>query len=185
MYDPTMMRFTTRDPAEGTFAEPLTLHKYLYCLNDPANRVDLSGAYWDAPWWAQYEFWSEMGSEVIKGAAAAADGFNPIPFLNVFESVYANADGSVDPIYKKSRLMGSGSRLALSLALNTWAVDKLLAGSSATGGAATIAERLFIGAVWKGQLVKNSLSMTAATAMVLVEAAGCMDNILDFLEVFD
>ena len=185
MYDPTMMRFTTRDPAEGTYAEPLTLHKYLYCLNDPANRVDFSGAYSDAPWWGQWEFWSEFGNEVIKGAAAAADGFNPIPFLNMFESVYANADGSVDPIYKKSRLMGSGSRIALSFAVNTWAVNQLLAGSSATGGAATIAERLFIGAVWKGQIVKNGLGMTAATAISLFSVAGATDNILDFLDVFD
>jgi hypothetical protein len=37
------MRFTSRDPVKGKQKEPLTLHKYLYCLNDPINRVDLSG----------------------------------------------------------------------------------------------------------------------------------------------
>ncbi|MFA5239684.1 MAG: RHS repeat-associated core domain-containing protein [Phycisphaerae bacterium] len=30
-YDPQLMRFTGRDPVEGNYEEPLTLHKYLYC----------------------------------------------------------------------------------------------------------------------------------------------------------
>ncbi len=43
MYDPTMMRFTTRDPEKGEYEEPLTLHRYLYCGNDSINRIDLDG----------------------------------------------------------------------------------------------------------------------------------------------
>ena len=43
MYDPYIYRFTSRDPVLGEFKEPLTLHKYLYCLNDPLNRIDPSG----------------------------------------------------------------------------------------------------------------------------------------------
>ena len=42
-YDPHITRFTARDPVFGKFKEPLTLRVYLYCLNDPVNRVDLSG----------------------------------------------------------------------------------------------------------------------------------------------
>jgi len=42
-YDPAMMRFTSRDPVKGEQDEPLTLHKYLYCLNDPIDRIDPSG----------------------------------------------------------------------------------------------------------------------------------------------
>ena len=42
-YDPAMMRFTSRDPVIGERTEPLTLHQYLYCINDPANRTDISG----------------------------------------------------------------------------------------------------------------------------------------------
>ena len=42
-YDPTLMRFTSRDPITGKFSEPLTLHKYLYCSNDPMNNIDLTG----------------------------------------------------------------------------------------------------------------------------------------------
>jgi len=43
MYDPAMMRFTGRDPVEGEYEEPSTLHKYLYVANDPLNKTDLTG----------------------------------------------------------------------------------------------------------------------------------------------
>ena len=42
-YNPTLARFTARDPAFGIPEQPLTLHKYLYCGNDPVNRMDLTG----------------------------------------------------------------------------------------------------------------------------------------------
>jgi len=45
MYDPTMMRFTTRDPAKGKRKEPLTLHNYLYCYNNSVNRTDVNGEF--------------------------------------------------------------------------------------------------------------------------------------------
>jgi len=44
-YDPTMMRFTSRDPVKGRYQEPLTFHKYLYCLNEPIGRTDLMGLF--------------------------------------------------------------------------------------------------------------------------------------------
>jgi RHS repeat-associated protein len=43
-YDPAMMRFMTRDPVRGQIREPLSLHRYLYCLNEPSNNIDSSGA---------------------------------------------------------------------------------------------------------------------------------------------
>ena len=45
MYDPALGRFTSRDPVFGKNREPLTLHKYLYCVNNPINRVDLTGEF--------------------------------------------------------------------------------------------------------------------------------------------
>jgi RHS repeat-associated protein len=38
-------RFMTRDPIRGSFNEPMTLHPYLYCLNDPINATDPSGEF--------------------------------------------------------------------------------------------------------------------------------------------
>jgi len=38
-------RFTTRDPVRGSFKEPMSLHAYLYCLNDPVNRTDPTGEF--------------------------------------------------------------------------------------------------------------------------------------------
>jgi RHS repeat-associated protein len=43
MYAPALMRFTGRDPVRGRFQEPLTLHRYLYCQNDPLNNFDPTG----------------------------------------------------------------------------------------------------------------------------------------------
>ena len=42
-YDPILARFTSRDPVLGTFENPMTLHAYLYCVNDPINNWDPSG----------------------------------------------------------------------------------------------------------------------------------------------
>ncbi|MHC4124953.1 MAG: RHS repeat domain-containing protein, partial [Planctomycetota bacterium] len=45
-YDPVLFRFTSRDPVEGSFKEPLNLHMYLYCNDDPINRTDPTGELW-------------------------------------------------------------------------------------------------------------------------------------------
>ncbi|HUW20596.1 MAG TPA: RHS repeat-associated core domain-containing protein [Sedimentisphaerales bacterium] len=42
-YDPNLARFTSRDPVFGKFEEPLSLHRYLYCQNQPISRTDPLG----------------------------------------------------------------------------------------------------------------------------------------------
>ncbi len=42
-YDPQLMRFTAIDPVTGKFKQPMTLHRYLYCLNNPINMTDPDG----------------------------------------------------------------------------------------------------------------------------------------------
>jgi len=44
-YDPHIGRFTTRDPVFGQFEDPLSLHAYLYCINEPVNRLDPDGKF--------------------------------------------------------------------------------------------------------------------------------------------
>lgn len=46
-YDPVLMRFASRDPKEGEYEKPLTLHPYLYCLNGPINHSDPTGRFYD------------------------------------------------------------------------------------------------------------------------------------------
>jgi RHS repeat-associated protein len=48
-YDPHIARFTARDPIFGDFEEPLTMHVYLYCLNNPVDYVDPSGEILETP----------------------------------------------------------------------------------------------------------------------------------------
>ncbi len=43
MYDPILSRFTSRDPVYGQLKEPLSLHEYLYCSNNPVNKIDPRG----------------------------------------------------------------------------------------------------------------------------------------------
>jgi RHS repeat-associated protein len=42
-YNPHIARFTSRDPVKGSFKVPLTLRQYLYCINNPVNRIDPAG----------------------------------------------------------------------------------------------------------------------------------------------
>ncbi len=45
LYSPYMARFNGYDPVLGDFKEPLTLHQYLYCWNDPINAIDPDGRF--------------------------------------------------------------------------------------------------------------------------------------------
>jgi RHS repeat-associated protein len=45
-YYPRIQRFTARDPVAGKFDEPMSLHAYLYCRNNPSNSTDPTGL-WD------------------------------------------------------------------------------------------------------------------------------------------
>jgi RHS repeat-associated protein len=42
-YHPHIYRFTSRDIVTGQFDNPLSLHKYLYCQNEPINKIDPLG----------------------------------------------------------------------------------------------------------------------------------------------
>lgn len=63
MYDPVLMRFTARDPVRGKFKDPITLHKYLYCGNDPINRTDPDGRFFGL---ADLLVANTMGSQLRK-----------------------------------------------------------------------------------------------------------------------
>jgi hypothetical protein len=80
MYDPPLMRFIYRDPVFGKFEEPLTLHKYLYCGNDPINGVDPEGL------WVVYVTGTVMGSFAWSGVLQSGfifDANGNIALMNV------------------------------------------------------------------------------------------------------
>jgi len=47
-YDPASARFLSPDPAPALAGDPRTLDRYMYCMGDPVNYYDPSGAYHDA-----------------------------------------------------------------------------------------------------------------------------------------
>ena len=69
-YDPHIARFTSRDPVKGKAFEPLTLHVYLYCLNDPVNRIDPDGEF---AWLAARLFIGAVVGTLSSGAASDWD----------------------------------------------------------------------------------------------------------------
>ncbi len=84
-YDPTMMRFTSRDPKEGDEFNPLTIHKYLYCANEPVNRVDKKGE--------DFALICTLGSIIIGEALRRSD-------LDAKYAVYAYIVGAVGTMYE-------------------------------------------------------------------------------------
>jgi len=75
-YDPILFRFTSRDPVTGNYQEPMTLHAYLYCLNNPVNRTDPQGRF-----------------------SFSIGGFLSAVSIGLFYTSYANAPGQDDYIY--------------------------------------------------------------------------------------
>jgi len=76
-YDPHIGRFTSRDPVFGKSKEPMTLHVYLYCLNNPINRTDLTGEFSFAEIKTSSLVSGLMGGifrGYLKGARAAVSG---------------------------------------------------------------------------------------------------------------
>jgi len=90
-YDPHISRFTARDPVLGRLQEPLTLHVYLYCINDPVNKIDPFGrdyidfnftwAYGMVPGMLQGAIigggasWNPVGAGIGAGVGMALGGF--------------------------------------------------------------------------------------------------------------
>jgi len=42
-YDPEAGRFIMKDPVEGSLGNPITQNSYIYCANDPVNKIDPAG----------------------------------------------------------------------------------------------------------------------------------------------
>jgi len=75
MYDPVLMRFASIDPVKGKFRWPLTLHPYLYCLNEPINHIDPNG-----------QLALNVANSVLTGSALYAHGIDLAIYAVAFEN---------------------------------------------------------------------------------------------------
>ncbi len=87
-YLPEWGRFLSRDAIEGTPIDPLSLHKYLYCSDDPVNRIDPSGL-------ADFNIASLTASIGTIMARAANTAINVLPIANrITIALYEGISGS-------------------------------------------------------------------------------------------
>ncbi|GIV08587.1 MAG: hypothetical protein KatS3mg019_0678 [Fimbriimonadales bacterium] len=79
-YDPAVGRFLQQDPWLGSLYAPLTLNAYGYCVNDPVNAVDPSGAIIETLWDVGnviYDIWTGSWDDLVLDAAALLIPFIP------------------------------------------------------------------------------------------------------------
>jgi RHS repeat-associated protein len=100
MYAPVLGRFTSRDLIWGDYDQPLTLHKYLYCTNDPVNKFDPTGldAYllWDPeggpdffgdPWFGHVDVAVDLpDGSVLVGGASWFGLDRPVPMESLYRA---------------------------------------------------------------------------------------------------
>jgi RHS repeat-associated protein len=92
-YKPELMRFTSYDSVMGKFEEPLSLHRYLYCENDPINRFDPLGLFYLPYGQTDYDF--DMTQNIIN----YFDKFiMSDPITGPFRAFYMNF---LDPVDKR------------------------------------------------------------------------------------
>ena len=136
-YNPFLARFTARDPVFGDYEEPLTLHKYLYCLNDPINKRDPDGRF---AWLAARLFVGAVYGAISSGygsdwnakamslgaAAGAVSAILPAKFSSVILGAGLSSLSSSYANYQKT----GDSRLASYSGLTAFAGGALAGGLS-------------------------------------------------------
>jgi len=134
------MRFTARDPADGKFKEPLTLHKYLYCINSPTTYVDLNGEEFSLP--------SLLTRAVVGGAIGGisshydSDGDTSATLLGIGTGAFSGAmPGMISGAIAGSILGGIQSGYNAYVSGGNWLAQGLVgtvAGAASAGAGAYI-----------------------------------------------
>jgi RHS repeat-associated protein len=81
-YNPNTGRFLSRDPDDGKFWDPKTLHKYLYANGDPINQSDPSGR------GAIFEYEFNIGNITYKIALHSAHHYWALPIIKTLWCVH-------------------------------------------------------------------------------------------------
>ncbi len=109
-YDPELMRFISRDPVRGKFRDPLSLHRYLYCLNNPANMIDPDGRLAILDTLSTNATLARIGATTATiGRGLLGEVRNMVNALNFFAKVGEEmlAVGSIDGYIASSRMLSA------------------------------------------------------------------------------
>ncbi|MCK5602829.1 RHS repeat-associated core domain-containing protein, partial [Candidatus Pacearchaeota archaeon] len=143
-YDPGIYRFTARDPVKGTFKEPMSLHAYLYCLNDPTNRIDLAGtmSFGEVLTTTGVKAFlaKALTSQIFKGAVAGA--VNGAMFRGII-SGYSSGDGKWDWDKARSGMLKGAAFGAI--------------GGGVTGGLASLSSAGYLYAAFEQSAIAQGL----------------------------
>jgi RHS repeat-associated protein len=154
-YNPRIGRFTSRDAVFGKSHQPLNLHKYIYCANDPVNRVDFGGR----------SFWN------IFGALSAGTAVHSAAIYTVATGVWYDNDTLIDTGIFMEQLvapaMYAGAALGPLLPKVPGALTKAAVG------------------IWEGVTAGVSAVSGGATAVAKGLSYWAMANPYEFVSVID
>ena len=113
-YDPQLLRFTSRDPVFGGYEDPMTLHRYLYCANDPINRIDPKG-----------EFLMMM--DLLLGTSEAMSFTADYEGSKDYEGVLKSARGICDMVSTRYQMLDDLMGISMG-STDTASLDAIIAG---------------------------------------------------------
>jgi len=100
-YMASVGRFITLDPLRGIPTDPITLHRYLYTHNNPANVVDPSGL----QWWKDWRIWGAGG--LVTGAASSFIEWVGRRCVSILEKSREELKIEARPCWEKARTEGA------------------------------------------------------------------------------
>jgi len=112
MYDPQLMRLTSIDPIRGKFEHPINQNVYLYCANDPLNRIDPSGEMWATQGWATAMTGGIIGGYGMHTAAIAVTAAGVATGNDVLLELGIAMENMVAPAIVVGGIVGAGGPLA-------------------------------------------------------------------------
>jgi RHS repeat-associated protein len=164
-YNPGIARFTSRDPAGREWMTPLTLQRYLYCENDPLNRVDPTGRL----------FWN------VFGAISAGTAVHSAAIATVAEGVWYDndmlIDAGIEMEYYVAPAMLFGTIMGPLLPEVPGAVLKMWEGATAMAGTAYAGAHAMADAISYWAITHLSTYEIISTCDAINQFSGALDFI--------
>ena len=121
MYSPYLSRFNGYDPVYGGYTEPLTLHQYLYCLNDPVSYTDPTG-----------EFFSIGGVTAAAAFRGCVSSMQEVLFSSTLLALQSQNETDFLKTYGRQVALGVGIGIGIGIVSNIGAdlIDNLFSGGN-------------------------------------------------------